>query len=67
MVHLALTDCMMAWQSHCSEERPVIEDMSPMACMVEGQQVAAEWVEEHPKWMLARWRCEQGPPRDIPS
>jgi len=58
---------MMAWQSHCSEERPVIEDMSPRACMVEGQQVAAEWVEEHPKWMLARWRCEQGSPRDIPS
>jgi hypothetical protein len=58
---------MMAWQAHCSDERPVLEDMNPMACVVEGQQVAAEWVADHPKWMLARWRCEQGVTHDIPS
>jgi hypothetical protein len=58
---------MMAWQAHCSDERPVLEDMNPMACVVEGQQVAAEWVADDPKWMLARWRCEQGVTHDIPS
>ena len=67
MVHLVLTVCMMAWQAHCSDERPVLEDMTPMACMVEGQRVAAKWLADHPKWMLVRWRCEQGVTQDIPS
>jgi len=67
MVHLVLTVCMMAWQAHCADERPILEEMTMMACMIEGQQVAAEWVEEHPKWMLARWRCEQNVPRDYPT
>jgi hypothetical protein len=49
MVHLVLTVDMMAWRSHCSDERPVLQDMSPMACMVEGQQVAPEWVGGSPE------------------
>jgi len=28
---------------------------------------SAEWLADHPKWMLANWRCEQNGPRDIPS
>lgn len=67
MVHLVLTVCLMAWQAHCSDERPVLEDMTPTACMAVGQQVAAEWLADHPKWMLARWRCERGVTHDIPS
>jgi len=67
MVHLVLTLCMMAWQSHCMDERPVFQDMSLTSCMVQGQQIAAEWLADHPKWMLANWRCEQNGPRDIPS
>jgi hypothetical protein len=66
MVHLVLTFCMLAWQTHCTEERP-IEDMSLMACMVQGQQVAQEWLADHPKWMLQRWRCEQNVPRERAS
>jgi hypothetical protein len=41
--------------------------MSLTACMVQGQQIASEWVSDHPKWMLTRWRCEQNVPRDVPS
>jgi hypothetical protein len=67
MVHLVLTLCMMAWQTHCMDERPVFEDMSLTACMVQGQQIASEWVSDHPKWMLTRWRCEQNVARNVPS
>jgi hypothetical protein len=67
MVHLVLTFCMMAWQTHCLEERPVFEQMSLMTCMIQGQQVAQQWLEDHPRWMLSRWRCEQNVPRQLPS
>lgn len=29
--------------------------------MVQGQQIAAEWMEENPKWRIQSYRCE--PPR----
>jgi hypothetical protein len=67
MVHLVLTLCMMAWQTHCMDEQPVYGDMSLTACMVQGQQIASEWVSDHPKWMLTRWRCEMNIPRNVPS
>jgi hypothetical protein len=57
---------MMAWQTHCQEERPQLEGMSLTACMVQGQQIAQEWLADHPKWMLAGWRCEQNIPRQRP-
>jgi len=67
MVHLVLTFCMLAWQTHCTEERPITEDMGLTACIVEGQQVAQNWLADHPSWMLSRWRCEQNIPKQIPG
>jgi len=33
-------------------------------CVLRGQQLAAQWLEEHPKWQLGRIRCTPGnPPR----
>jgi len=58
---------MMAWQTHCMDERPVYEEMSLTSCMVQGQQIASEWLAGHPTWMLTRWRCEQNVPRDFRS
>ena len=58
---------MLAWQTHCTEERPLIQNMTLMGCMVEGQQIAQDWLASHPKWTLSRWRCEHNVPRQIPS
>jgi hypothetical protein len=66
MVHIVLTFCMLAWQTHCQEDRPMLEGMSLAACMVQGQQIAQEWLTDHPKWMLSGWRCEQNVPRQRP-
>jgi len=49
------------------DERPVYEEMSLTSCMVQGQQIASEWLAGHPTWMLTRWRCEQNVPRDFRS
>jgi hypothetical protein len=66
-IQLVLTFCMLAWQTHCTEERPLIQNMTLVGCMVEGQQIAQDWLASHPKWTLNRWRCEHNVPRQVPS
>lgn len=41
--------------------------MSLTSCLVQGQQYASDWLADHPKWMLSRWRCEQNVPRQRES
>lgn len=65
MVQLVLVYCLVASPATCREQRPIIDGgISAMACMVGGQQAGARWVIEHPRWFLARWRCEIGRPRE---
>jgi hypothetical protein len=61
MITLVLIVCLSTTPDVCREERPPIDAGSPLACMVRGQQIAAEWVEEHPKWHVTGWRCQVGP------
>jgi len=67
MAQLVLTVCMAVWSAHCMDERPVLQEMRLASCLVEGQEIAAEWLADHPKWLLSRWRCEVGGPRQIAS
>jgi hypothetical protein len=66
MTALVLVFCLQAAPSSCTEQRP-IDDLSPQACLFRGQYYAAEWLAEHPKWMLLRWRCEHNIPRQKPA
>ena len=61
MITLILIVCLASSPDTCREERPPIDAVNAMACMVQGQQIAAQWVEEHPKWKLTGWRCQFGP------
>jgi len=67
MAELVLVFCLLSSPSSCQEERPALEQMSLIACLTEGQQYAADWLAEHPKWTLSRWRCEQNVPRQRAS
>jgi hypothetical protein len=66
MTALVLVFCLQSAPASCTEERP-IEGLSPLACLIRGQLYAAEWLTEHPKWMLSRWRCEHNVPRQQPT
>jgi hypothetical protein len=66
MTALVLVFCLQAQPSSCIEQRP-IEDITPMACLIRGQEYAANWLNEHPKWRLSRWRCEHNIPRQRPA
>ncbi len=61
MITLVLIVCLSTTPNVCHEERPPVDVASPMACMVRGEQIAAEWVDEHPKWTLTGWKCQVGP------
>ena len=60
MVSLILIVCLAATPDVCQEERPPIEAVNGTSCMVQGQQLAAQWLDEHPKWALKGWRCKFG-------
>ena len=65
MVSLILVVCLSANSSICHEEQPpMLEPVSETSCMVQGQILAAQWLEEHPKWALKGWRCRLGARED---
>jgi len=33
-----------------------------MSCAMEGQLIALQWLDDHPKWTLRGWRCRSGRP-----
>ncbi|WP_181704005.1 hypothetical protein [Chthonobacter albigriseus] len=59
MIELVLTVCLMASPNECRHQRMPF-DGPLMACAMNGQIAAVEWLQTHPKWRLNRWRC--GPP-----
>ena len=60
MVSLILIVCLAATPDICREERPAVDVASAMSCAIQGQLIASQWLEEHPKWMLRGWRCRSG-------
>jgi hypothetical protein len=63
MVSLILVVCLSATPDVCREEQPpLLEAVTAPSCMMQGQLLAAQWLEEHPKWALKGWRCRIGAP-----
>lgn len=60
-VILVLIVCLSTTPDVCHEERPLVDLASPMGCLLLGERIGADWIAEHPKWRLDRWRCESGP------
>ncbi len=59
MIQLVLVYCLMPDNAACVEKRPMVEEpMSAMACMVQAQPMASDFLRSHPKYHLASWRCE---------
>jgi len=65
MAALALVFCLQSTPGTCTEHRPA-EQLSLQVSLVRAQQYAAEWLAEHPKWLLSRWRCEPDGSRQQP-
>ena len=66
LVTLSLVFCLLGQPGHCQTIRPDMENgWSGLArCALRGQQLAEQWLTEHPKWQLDRIRCTpRNPPR----
>jgi len=66
MTALVLVFCLQSQPSSCVEQRPG-DALAPSACLFHAQEYAANWLADHPKWMLSRWRCERNVPRQEPA
>lgn len=61
MIELLATVCLMASPAQCKEVRLTYtaEGITPHQCMMFGQVELAKWSEGHPKWRIARWKCQR--------
>jgi hypothetical protein len=63
MIELVLVYCLAAAPDQCVERRlPFDPGISAMACTMEAQRVASEFLETHREWLLRGWRCEKDRP-----
>jgi hypothetical protein len=68
MIELVIIYCLATDQNSCVEKRKPFESSGdPVACMMSAQMYAQEYLEEHPKWRLARWKCEVNVPEQEPT
>lgn len=64
MIDLVLVYCLSAAPQRCVERRDPFESWGdPVACMMGAEIEAQQYLRDHPKWHLARWKCEVDVPR----
>jgi hypothetical protein len=58
MVELVILACLMKDPSHCeSFHVPFFEPVHMMECLFKAQIFMGKWSEDHPQWVVKRWRC----------
>lgn len=57
MIELAFVACLSAAPLTCEPQSLLYTDISPMTCALRAQPALAHWVETHPAYRIARWRC----------
>ncbi len=68
MIELVLIYCLSDAPDRCIERRePLAGPASALECTINAQAHAQEYVVSHPKYRLARWRCEVDKPAEDPA
>ena len=66
LITLSLVFCLAGQPNNCQTVTPSAEDgwAGLPGCALRGQELAAQWLADHPKWELFRIHCTPGnPPR----
>lgn len=59
MIEIVFVACLTATPDVCRERSlTYAETMTPQACLMRAQPQLAVWAETHPKWRIARWKCQ---------
>ena len=65
MIEIIVTVCALAQPSQCDEQHlQYAWQGSLRQCTMGAQPYLAQWINEHPKWSIVRWRCEAANMRD---
>jgi hypothetical protein len=65
MIELIITVCALAHPSNCEEKHlQFLSQESLRQCVMSAPPYIAQWVNEHPQWSVARWRCDEPHARD---
>lgn len=62
MIELVFLACLSAAPAQCEEKSLLYTDISPMTCMMGAQPALAQWLESHPRYQVARWKCQMQRP-----
>jgi len=59
MIEVIMTVCALANPSQCEEQHLQYAGQGTLRqCTMNAQPYMAQWINEHPKWSIVRWRCE---------
>jgi hypothetical protein len=65
MIEVVMTVCALSQPSQCEEQHLQFAWQGSVAhCVMNAQPYLAQWINEHPKWSVARWHCEVPHPRE---
>ena len=68
MIELILVFCLSDSPDRCMERRePFAEYASPLQCTMNAQHQARQYLDSHPNYTLAGWRCEIDKPQERPA
>jgi hypothetical protein len=58
LIELVVTVCALSLPGQCEDQHlSFLADMSMNQCVMNAQPYIAQWISEHPKWVVVRWRC----------
>jgi hypothetical protein len=61
LIELVVTVCTLMLPNRCEDQHfSFSADMSLKQCVLNAQPYIAQWINEHPKWDVVRWRCKYG-------
>jgi hypothetical protein len=59
MIEIVLTVCALAQPARCEDQHLQYESAGSLTqCAMGAPPYIAQWIGEHPKWSVAKWRCE---------
>ena len=59
MIEVIMTVCALANPSQCEEQHLQYAGQGSLRqCVMNAQPYLAQWINEHPKWSIVRWRCD---------
>jgi hypothetical protein len=59
MLTIVLSACLISNPNQCRDFKiPLDVNMDALQCAMAAPPYFAQWVEEHPKWQIRRWKCQ---------